>query len=76
MPLSSGGHRSTLSLTGLKLRPQQGWFLLESLGQNLLAHIFQPLEAADGMAPALHHFSLYRISCSVTLTTSLLTRAL
>ena len=76
MPLSSGGHKSTLSLMGLKLRPQQGWFLLEALGQNLLARIFQLLEAADAMAPSLHHFSLYRISYSVTLIPSLLTRTL
>ena len=50
--------------------------LLEALGQNLLARIFQLLEAADAMAPSLHHFSLYRISYSVTLIPSLLTRTL
>ena len=75
MPLSSGGHKSTLSLMGLELR-QQGWFLLEALEQNLLALIFQVLEAADAMAPSLHHFSLYCISYPVTLIPSLLMRTL
>ena len=42
---SSGGQKSNISLTGLMSRCWQGWFLLETPGENPLPCLFQLLVA-------------------------------
>ena len=67
---SSEGQKPKISFSWLKLRCQQGWFLLEAPEENIFPCFFQLLEAADNpWLVAAYHYDLC-CHCHITFSDS------